>query len=75
MGSDGECHDCFCGWKQPYEPPYHLVQSQGDLEEALSIINELLSCYCYGEAVMSCQRLDEIEKFLEESLDVLEDLP
>ena len=17
MGSDGECHDCYCGWKQP----------------------------------------------------------
>ena len=19
MGSDGECHDCSCGWKQPIE--------------------------------------------------------
>ena len=28
MGSDGECHDCSCGWKQPED--YYTCDRCGD---------------------------------------------
>ncbi|MDY7537561.1 hypothetical protein QN372_00195 [Undibacterium sp. RTI2.1] len=37
MGSDGECHDCHCGWKQPDE----VINHDARVEELERRVEEL----------------------------------
>ena len=43
MASDGECHDCHCGWKQPCESEHDSDDNVTNLRDEISNLNDEIS--------------------------------